>query len=151
MKIEHAIIKKMSYKVFFHIQNDQDTMTPISFFLKVIIDYFEKGFGLKVVCQDHCTCELFDDALWSYPSQGFIPHFMEKNICWVNQTPNAKDSLKSKQPLQLLNASWECLKASSEEDQIIECIPNDPFFKFQGRERYKFYKDHHFNPEVIKR
>ena len=63
MKIEHAIIKKMSYKVLFHIQNDQDTMTPISFFLKIIIDYFEKGFGLKIVCQDHSTCELFDDAL----------------------------------------------------------------------------------------
>ena len=51
-------------------------MTPISFFL-IIIDYFEKGFGLKIVCQDHSTCKLFDDALWSYPSQASF-HILRK-------------------------------------------------------------------------
>lgn len=141
MKLEHAIIKKMSEpNIIFHIQNEQDTICPLSFFTRIMLQYLERDFLLFIECPDLMTLSAIDTALWLFPRDRFIPRVLNTHQLKVGDF-NVKDKLAT------FNVSFECITPTPK-SLLVECIPNMPALKSLGRKKYKHYSKTAHPPKV---
>lgn len=119
--------------------------------LKQLVQLFTQKKKIYLHCDSQLQAEKFDECLWQFPVDRFIPHalkgegeksFAPVQIGWggVNNANNAdiNINLQQTEPLVLLQCA-----------QIIDFVPAEDALKKLARERYRFYTQHGFALQTL--
>lgn len=99
-----------------------------------------------VLCASKADAEAFDDFIWQYPADKFIPHNLygegpdmgtPVEILWLSAYARMAKIRNTDMLIILSNSFFE---AQHQAKQIIDFVPVDEQLKAQARERYKLYK-----------
>lgn len=99
-----------------------------------------------VLCATQADAEAFDDFIWQYPADKFIPHNLygegpdmgtPVEILWLSAFANMAKIRNTDMLIMLSNSFFE---AQHQAKHIIDFVPVDEQLKAQARERYKQYK-----------
>lgn len=101
---------------------------------------------VTVLCDTQKQAEAFDEFIWQYPPERFIPHNLygegpdmgtPVEILWQSVYQSMRQ-LRNK--AVLINLSQAYIEQQSGIQQIIDFVPHDEELKVLARERYKRYK-----------
>lgn len=99
-----------------------------------------------VLCATQQDAEAFDDFIWQYPSDKFIPHNLygegpdmgtPVEIIWLSAYAKMAKIRNTDMLIVLSNSFFE---ATQQAKHIVDFVPADENLKAQARERYKLYK-----------
>lgn len=123
--------------------------TSPQFAMRTACRITEKAFhaGLKVHLQtiDSTDAEKLDSLLWTFRDRSFIPHQIfeiSETTCPVTiSTDNGPPDAEI-----LVNMSHQIPENIERFQRIAEIIDNKEESIHAGRERYRFYREHGYNP-----
>lgn len=116
---------------------------------RVIEKAYRKNMHVYVHMANEPDANAFDDLLWSYRPNAFVPHQIENTAapeCKViigcfNENPT-REQTQDKQPCELLvNLSGQQPEFFSRYLRLAEVVSTDAEAKSASRERYKYYQD----------
>lgn len=106
--------------------------------------------------QDEQHATKFDDLLWTFNDQSFVPHQIiletdtqhhEKSVL-INHLSESQIAVTHHDVL--INLNHETPSFFSQFDRVAEIITTDETSKEKGRERYQFYRDRGYALETHK-
>jgi DNA polymerase-3 subunit chi len=98
------------------------------------------------MCSTQSEAEAFDEFIWQYPADKFIPHNLygegpdmgtPVEILWLAAYSNMAKIRNSDMLIMLSNSHFE---AHQQAKHIVDFVPADEVLKAQARERYSWYK-----------
>ncbi len=101
---------------------------------------------ITVLCDSQAQAEAFDEFIWQYPADKFIPHNLygegpeigtPVEIIWESVYLSMT---KLRNRALVINLSQAFIEKHHEIKHIIDFVPVDDTQKIQARERYKRYK-----------
>ncbi|MFN9771218.1 MAG: DNA polymerase III subunit chi [Burkholderiales bacterium] len=127
-------------------------MTRIDFHL---VDSDKLGYGCRLVrkiyrakqhvvvcCDDPVRLKAFDEALWTFSPQDFVPHVMASDAL-AAETPVVLTASADALPWHdvLVNLGDGLPEGFSRFERLIEVVGGDEDDRMRGRERWRFYRD----------
>jgi DNA polymerase-3 subunit chi len=127
-------------------------MTRIDFHL---VDADALGYGCRLVrkiykarqhvvvrCDDPARLKAFDEALWTFSPQDFVPHVMAGDAL-AAETPVVLTASADALPWHevLVNLGDRLPEGFARFERLIEVIGADEADRARGRERWRFYRD----------
>ena len=100
------------------------------------------GSRVLVWCEDAVRLKRFDELLWTFSDQDFIPHVAASDPL-ANETPFllAAQAFESPHHEVIVNLGQQTPPQFSRYDRLIEIVSADPDDRQIARERWRFYKD----------
>lgn len=101
---------------------------------------------ITVLCKTQTQAEAFDEFIWQYPPQDFVPHNLygegpdmgtPMEIIWDDAF---KTMTKLRNRAVVINLSEQFIHDHASIGQIVDFVPIDEQAKVLARERYKQYK-----------
>lgn len=117
--------------------------------VQLCIDAFEQRKKITVLCESQTQAEEFDELLWRYPGDKFLPHNL------YGEGPDAGTPIelmwydaflslpKPRNSAVVLNLCERFLDNHHVISQLIDFVPHQEQGKILARERYKQYKAAH--------
>jgi DNA polymerase-3 subunit chi len=99
-----------------------------------------------VLCDTQAQAEAFDELVWQYPADQFVPHNLfgegpdmgtPVEIIWIDAF---KTMRKLRNRAVVINLSQTFIEQYADINQIIDFVPHEETLKINARERYKQYK-----------
>lgn len=127
-------------------------MTRIDFHL---VDADKLGYGCRLIrkiyrakqhvvvcCDDPVRLKAFDEALWTFSPQDFVPHVMASDAL-AGETPVVLTASADSLPWHdvLVNLGDGLPEGFSRFERLIEVVGGDEDDRARGRERWRFYRD----------
>jgi DNA polymerase-3 subunit chi len=127
-------------------------MTRIDFHL---VDADKLGYGCRLVrkiyrsrqhvvvcCDDPVRLKAFDEALWTFAPQDFVPHVMASDAL-ADETPVVLTASAEALPWHdvLVNLGDGLPGGFARFERLIEVVGGDQDDRARGRERWRFYRD----------
>ena len=127
-------------------------MTRIDFHL---VDADKVGYGCRLVrkiyrarqhvvvcCDDPVRLKAFDEALWTFSPQEFVPHVMAGDAL-AAETPVVLAASADALPWHevLVNLGDGLPEGFARFERLIEVVGGDEHDRARGRERWRFYRD----------
>lgn len=125
--------------VSFHIQDENDHLTPEHFICWVTHQYVLKNHKICILAMDENHLENLSRHLWSFPQDALIPHHIKGNML-ITEGPFQHKSVINLCTTPVLNIKTH----------IIEPVFKDDDSKTNARERYKTYKQKSFDIKHIR-
>ena len=125
--------------VFFHIQDENDSLTHEHFMSRILMHYVHKGNKVCVICLDESHATKLSKHIWSFPPDAFLPHHIKENMI-ITEGPFEKKCV--------INMTDDCILKMK--INIIELVFKNETAKAIARDRFKIYKTNGFNLEHIK-
>jgi DNA polymerase-3 subunit chi len=127
-------------------------MTRIDFHL---VDSDKLGYGCRLVrkiyrakqhvvvcCDDPVRLKAFDEALWTFSPQDFVPHVMASDAL-AGETPVVLAASADVLPWHevLVNLGDGLPEGFARFERLIEVVGGGEDDRMRGRERWRFYRD----------
>jgi DNA polymerase-3 subunit chi len=95
-----------------------------------------------VCCDDPVRLKAFDEALWTFSPQDFVPHVMASDAL-AAETPVVLTASADALPWHdvLVNLGDGLPEGFSRFERLIEVVGGDEDDRMRGRERWRFYRD----------
>lgn len=95
-----------------------------------------------VCCDDPVRLKAFDEALWTFEPQDFVPHVMAGDPL-APETPVVLAASPDGLPWHdvLVNLGDTTPEGFARFERLIELVSADDADRARGRERYRFYRD----------
>lgn len=113
---------------------------------EIIYECVQQRKKTTVLCKDQAQAEAFDEFIWAYPEDKFIPHNLygegpdagtPVEIIWQS----AYNSMtKLRNTAMVINLSQSFIDKHQGINQIVDFVPYEEALKVAARERYKRYK-----------
>lgn len=139
--------------VSFYILNSQN----IKDYFKTIVQLTVKAYEAKnhVLIHSHnpSHLQLLDNYLWTYKPTSFIPHtvMLTEEIDSPIETILLADFIPKTECCDLLiQLASQVPEQFNHYQRVIEVLYDEPAHLAQGRERFKFYRQHGIEPQTIK-
>ena len=138
-------------KIDFYILNDEQMQADWLFACKLIEKAYEMGHQVYVLCDDVTQAHAFDELLWTFKPESFIPHHIQGEgpkppppiqIGFSNDSPSSRDIL--------INLSRFIPNYFKSFNRICEIVGTQEDMKMIKREHYKFYQGHQFKIDTHK-
>lgn len=130
----------MINKVDFYLVANQGTDPQGQFACRLLEKAYKRHHRVYVHCIDQQHCHRFDDLLWTFKDESFIPH----HILGEGPTPPPPIQLGYEAALPhrdiVLSLQNAIVDFYQQFHRIIEVITDDANDKAQGRERYRYYQ-----------
>lgn len=122
-----------------------------AFMVRLIRRVLAEGQQLFVHLADETAARRFDEWLWTFDEQAFIPH------CLVTEAIAAETPIQIGWPESpvpehhavLLNLAPDVPAAFARFEKLLELVGTDDTDKQTGRQRYRFYKDRGYPLETF--
>lgn len=138
-------------KIDFYILNSSEEQADWLFACKLIEKAYELGHQIYVLCDDLDQAHAFDELLWSFNPDSFIPHHIQGEgpkppppvqIGYSKETPASRDIL--------INLSANIPDYFKGFKRICEIVGQKEDKKNTKREHYKFYQGHQYKIDTHK-
>lgn len=132
------------------IQNELSTV-PAHFALacRLCADLYRAKQRVFVYTADQKQAELFDELLWQFDAERFVPH----NLSGEGPKYGAAVEISWQAPRQnrqvLINLADSVPAFANRFSQIIEFVPSAEHEKAQARDRFKQYRQLGLNPQTV--
>jgi len=106
---------------------------------------------LYIHVQNSSEAECLDQLLWTYRDDSFIPHGLYKaDATFRPPVQIGFNVLPEDHRDILMNLSDDVPDFYLQFSRVLEIIPSDPAQQSLGRNRYRFYRDHHCELKTYK-
>lgn len=98
----------------------------------------------------------YDELLWTFNENSFVPHQLMQNETEQNKTKNVLIGQQTIEEIPatyhdvLINLNYETPSFFSQFERVAEIITMDETSRSKGRERYQFYRDRGYALETHK-
>jgi DNA polymerase-3 subunit chi len=140
---------------FYIIEQGSDEATD-SFICRLTEKAWSKDNMVYLHTQDEQHATKFDELLWTFSENSFLPHLQLQNIAPAGAAndilighPNLEESPSHCHDV-LINLHHEAPSFFSQFERVAEIITNDETSRSKGRERYQFYRDRGYALETHK-
>ena len=129
-------------KIDFYILDNADKQKSLLFVCQLIEKIYSQQ-SVYVFLQSKEAAEYFDNLLWIYREDSFLPHHLydEKNDS-VAPIEIGYGSLVPQRKNTLINLDTAIPSFYSEFNHLVEIVFSDTQVQQLARERYKMYRDH---------
>lgn len=126
-------------QVLFYLLNEQQN--KLTYACELIEKAYQKGRKLFIQCDDEQSAEAFDDLLWGFKPESFIPHNLQTEP--VSPAPPVQigytDKAKGFHDI-LINLSETIVPFHEQFKLIVEIVDNEPDNKARLRQHYREYQ-----------
>ncbi|MFT6270383.1 MAG: DNA polymerase-3 subunit chi [Alphaproteobacteria bacterium] len=128
------------------IADKKELATELAMAADLLIDYVATRKKVTVLCASQTQAESFDDLIWQFPADKFIPHNLygegpdmgtPVEIIWHSAFLSMT---KLRNTAVVINLSQQYIENTNNIKHIIDFVPVNEDEKAQARERYKRYK-----------
>lgn len=142
-------------QVYFHILSVKTAAERALYVCGLIEKYYQKGAKILVLCPSNESVQLYDDLLWTYRADSFLPHVVTQSVP-VPAFENKREANTVTDPLNTIylscsimtactidvvfNVTDACLPVLLSAQYVIEVLYDDQAVKEKGRARYRHYK-----------
>ncbi|MFT4654445.1 MAG: DNA polymerase-3 subunit chi [Kangiellaceae bacterium] len=128
------------------IANEPELATELAMAADLLINYVATRKKVTVLCATQTQAESFDDLIWQFPANKFIPHNLygegpdmgtPVEIIWHSAFLSMT---KLRNTAVVINLSQQYIENTNNINHIIDFVPVNENDKVQARERYKRYK-----------
>lgn len=128
------------------IANDPKLATELAMAADLLTNYVATRKKVTVLCATQTQAESFDDLIWQFPANKFIPHNLygegpdmgtPVEIIWHSAFLSMT---KLRNTAVVINLSQQYIENTHNINHIIDFVPVNENDKAQARERYKRYK-----------
>jgi DNA polymerase-3 subunit chi len=140
-------------EVEFHILSEDSDKARLKATCTLIEQAFHKGERVLVWLEDAAALSAFDNLLWTFGDQSFVPH---EPLAADPQTSEAPVQLSSANPLPanapgafatLLTLRTEADAVALKFARVVEVIDADATRRTAGRDRFRFYRENGATPK----
>ncbi len=135
---------------FYVFQDPQKAQDRLGFACRLIEKAYQKGHQLFVLIDDQQRAQEFDELLWTFSANSFVPH----DLSPVTQTPSpitiGTQMSDSRHHDVLINLSNTLPEPFEKYQRLLEIIAGDPRQIASARERYKQYRNRAYTIETHK-
>ncbi|MFM8548488.1 MAG: DNA polymerase III subunit chi [Betaproteobacteria bacterium] len=109
---------------------------------RLVRKVYRSGSKVLVWCEDPATLAKFDQLLWTFSEQDFIPH-VGAGDALAAATPVllTAEQVESPHHEVIVNLGSATPPMFSRFDRLVEVVANSDPDRAQARERWRFYKD----------
>lgn len=133
-------------QVEFHILSEAGDDARMRHACKLVEEAYEKAQRVFVHTGSEADARRFDDTLWTFRDQAFIPHEIVADHSPSHPRVMALIGTAAAPPVEfaatLINLSNELPACAAAFTQIFEVVDGDAQRKQSARERYKQYREH---------
>lgn len=114
----------------------------IGYGCRLVRKVFRSGQHCVVCCDDAGVLAAFDEALWTFSPQDFVPHVMASDAL-APETPVVLTASADDLPWHdvLVNLGGATPAGFARYERLIELVGSDDADRARGRERFRFYRD----------
>lgn len=129
---------------FYRIRGDET-----DFACRLVSKVYRRGHQVYVHTAGEAQARQFDDLLWSFRPDSFVPHGLQECkdkapvMVGFDREPDGYQDV-------LVNLSAEVPTFFSRFDRVAELVPADDFNRGVARRRYVFYKDRGYSIDYYK-
>ena len=138
-------------KIDFYILSDSSLQADWLFACKLIEKAYELGHEVYVLCNNQADAFAFDELLWTFNPESFIPHHIQGEgpkpippvqIGFEDKAPNIRNLF--------INLSSRVPPFFQQFQRICEIVPDQEQQKTIKREHYKLYQGHQLKIDTHK-
>ncbi len=120
------------------------------FACRLIDKAWQQDLGILVLCPDQETIEIFDELLWNWREDSFIPHAAAPAEAPVEAVLiNSRLDIKpSRDNTLLLNLSHQVPDGFGHFSRIGEIVFEDEACKASSRDKFRYYREQGFTPRT---
>jgi DNA polymerase-3 subunit chi len=136
----------------FHVLETNNSQQAWLFVCNLLEKYYLANRRAYLVMETREQAERFDQLLWTYRDDSFIPHCLQHQQ-HATQSPiiiGHEPPLPETPRDLVINLSQQIPHDYHEFQHLIEIVINEPLMQQQARERYKFYRDQKHQINTIK-
>lgn len=128
--------------------NEQDRQTVAC---RVVEKAYYQGLKIYIHSDNEQQIEQFNQTLWSFQTDSFIPHELAENENSNESCPVLLGHTTSPPPMMdlLINLAGTQPSFFSQFKRVAEFINDDNTIKTAGRERYRFYQQRGYELETF--
>jgi DNA polymerase-3 subunit chi len=127
-------------RIDFYILSDGQAQAREVYACRIADKAYQLGHNIYIHSESPQQAERLDDLLWSLKAGSFIPHALYRDDPQLPVTIG-----HDAEPLEntdlLINLSAEAPSFFSRFERVAEIVNEDPQYKAQARERFRFYRD----------
>lgn len=129
----------------FYILQDTASEARWQFACRLIEKAFRQGHRINVALEDDADATAFNDLLWTFKPESFIPHQqVDSSLAWpapvMIMGSTYRDIAPNSTPSLLINLSTRLPTQAMAFDRVSEIVIQDPEVLAQTRARYSFYR-----------
>jgi len=115
---------------------------PIGYGCRLVRKIYRARQHVVVCCDDAARLKAFDEALWTFSPQDFVPHVMASDAL-AAETPVVLTASADALPWHdvLVNLGDGLPGGFARFERLIEVVGGDEAGRACGRERWRFYRD----------
>jgi DNA polymerase-3 subunit chi len=126
----------------FYIVHAQGIVEKHRFACRLIEKVWHQNFKIFVQMDSFEQAKQFDDFLWIFKQDSFIPHALHSESAHISAPIYiGYDEQWHKDCSVLINVSETVPPFFDKFQRVAECVGNTPADREYGRNRYRFYKD----------
>ena len=128
-------------RVDFYIIDNTHPKAAAIYLCRLIAKVYQRKHKLYVHCASDKEAHFYDDLLWTYEDDSFIPHHLVSET--LSPPPPVQLGCLTTPPTHcdvLLNLNETIPDFYAQFNRVLEVVPNDPKHRELSRQHYRFYK-----------
>jgi len=129
-------------RIDFYLSKDTENSARQLLACRIAEKAYKLGNRIHIHTDSNEQTQLMDDLLWTFRDGSFVPHQKQAQ----NPDKNTPITIGNNKDLNneadvLINLAQDIPSFFSQFERVAELVNEDPQYKVQARERYKFYRD----------
>ncbi len=136
-KFEQAFTMKP--KIDFYILRDENFLQSFTFTCQLVEKLYDQGNSICIETESPKAAEQFDQALWSFRANSFIPHEASGKEIKVAGLKNLKTT-----PIIRINLQIPVQPEPIRCERLLQIVPNAPNLLQLARQNYRYYQQQNY-------
>ena len=129
-------------RIDFYLSKDTENSARHTLACRIVEKAYQLGNHIHIHTESTEQTQLMDDLLWTFRDGSFLPHQKSTD----NRSKNTLISIGNNKDFNaeadvLINLAQNIPSFFSQFERVAELVNEDPQYKTQARDRYKFYRD----------
>jgi len=129
-------------RIDFYVSKDTQNSARLSLACRIAEKAYKLGNRIHIHTESAEQSQMIDDLLWTFRDGSFVPHDKISN----NHNDIVPITIDNGKDLTieadvLINLAQDIPSFFSQFERVAELVNEDPLYKSQARERYRFYRD----------